>query len=418
MGIRKVIIKCRPRKYLRKEHKRLGKIIKASCVKKHQKTNKKRKTGEKRRKLKGKLVGDCGILLITLNSSGEKMPNPVAGRTVTRFGKTDRLGKLLSPHLHDFGHQETPSDPAPQTPSPIPGLHPAPRPLGIRPFRNTCFLNSAVMLMKNIPGLQFQSEDFKTLYETSPELIDETMVKKGAAKCPAMRYGRQEDSMELVIRMTEDVINKEKFLAKNGIKFHIQKHQKCYPLLSYIDEMNKTRAGPLAESIRITGVEERLYRTIQEIITGISYENEGITIDYGSSEFSPMDFIEHSGIKLTLEDLYQENGNSWMIPSCTKQYFEPVSEYIIVHLDTIDTTRGIKANTRIHDILADLVFTSGGYKPISFVTHVGNMNAGHYINYSLTSGKWYEFDDGLVTDMQDGEFKFRGTPSYLLYRRF
>lgn len=276
------------------------------------------------------------------------------------------------------------------------------------------------MLMKNIPGLQFKTEELRILYETSPENITEDMVRKVVGTCKAMRYGRQEDSMELVMTMIGDLRNKEKLSINGGIKFFLERNNRCLPLLSYIDDSHKIRTGPgwMSESIRITNIQEKRYQTVQEAMEQLGFDGRGSEYRFSDSWdfFSENDYIEEDGNPVTLRNIHEETG-SWSIPVCTKWVYNPESEYLIVDLSTVDIPNRRKIKAEFEDITRTLTFTTGGYTPISFVTHIGELSYGHYINYSLIDGVWYEFNDQTVSRLTDKP-EYYGTPYYVLYRRF
>jgi hypothetical protein len=288
-------------------------------------------------------------------------------------------------------------------------------PKGIKQFRNTCFANSAVMLMKKIPGLRFKSEGFRTIYETPAENITQDMMKNAVKTCPTLTYGCQEDSMELVMKMSEDVENKELFSVKWGDKFYLDRNGRCLPLLSDISEEVKTRPIQASESIRIYDIDPKRYSGVQEFFDMLKIENQGISIDYSDrGEFSVRDFVEEEGERVNLEDIHREGDGNWKFPSCTKPYYIPDSPYLIVYIDSVNLREKRKTEAEIENVLDPITFSSGAYSPISFVTHVGSLDCGHYINYSLMDGDWYEFNDQTVQPMR----RHQGTVSYLLYRRF
>lgn len=316
-------------------------------------------------------------------------------RMVNRTDKMGRLRKLLSPSLLDHDLR--------------------PQPKGIKRFRNTCFLNSAVILMKNIPGLVFKGEEFGNLYKTPPGDVSEEMGKRAVEKCPGMRYGRPEDSMELIMNMTEDVENKELFSVNWGDKFYLDRKGRRLPLLSDISEEVKARPMQPSGSIRIYDIEPKRYSGVQELFDLVKIENQGISIDYSDrSEFSVRDFVEEEGERMNLEDIHGECGGSWKFPSCTKPYYSPDAPYLIVYIDSVNLREKRKTEAEIENVLEPITFSSGAYSPISFVTHIGGLDYGHYINYSLVDGVWYEFNDQTVQPMG----RHHGTVSYLLYRRF
>lgn len=283
-------------------------------------------------------------------------------------------------------------------------------------------MNAAIMFIKNIPGLRFKTKDWSVLYESSPDTLDEEKIRRGVALCQYMRYGDQEDSMQVIRTMTDDVVDGSSFQIGNGLKFYIEMDGRCYPLLSCIDEMIKTRTMNKTDSIRITGIESRTYASVQEIVQLelAKMFDEGISVEFSPPEFSPEDFIEREGEKILLRDILRpaEGFPDRMVaPTCTKVFFEPESEYMILHMDTLTRLPPVKTETRIDKFFDRLVFTSGAYELISFVTHLGSTRAGHYINYSLIDGVWYEFNDSTVTEKGSSNFHYSGTPSYMLYRR-
>lgn len=289
---------------------------------------------------------------------------------------------------------------------------------GIKRFYNTCFINSAIMFLKNIPGLRFRTSSLERLYESPPERITEDMVRCAVSLCSGMEYGRQEDSMEFLMKMCEDVSNGDLFLVRSGIRFFLNLgNETPLPLLSDIDESSREWIRTKSESVLITGLKDGQYDSIQDTISGIEFDSDGPTIDYSDrTEFSPMDFVEDGmGNRINLEDIFRKYETTH-ISSCTKPVYLPDSEYVIVHLNIIDSISRRKLNVRFRHMERDLIFRTGGYKPISFTTHIGKLDVGHYINYSLKNGLWYEFDDDKVRKM--GRISgYVGTPYYVLYKR-
>jgi len=288
---------------------------------------------------------------------------------------------------------------------------------GIPGFNNTCFFNSAIMLIKQIPGLEFKTGIFERIYTTPPECISEDMVREALCRFPSMDYGRQHDSMEFVMGLCEDIINREKISVRCGIGFYLNKGDRKLPLLSRLNDTTVERINNTTESIWVTGLKNRVYYRVQDILEGMDFECDGYGIDYSDeSEFHPLDFVvEESGIRTPLSELFREAGSKTLLSS-TKPVFLPESEFVILNFHPFDPVTGRKLRFRIMDVRRNILFRTGRYTPISLVVHVGGINFGHYINYTLIGKDWFEFNDDSVRTVNFDSFQLE-TPYYILYKR-
>jgi hypothetical protein len=319
--------------------------------------------------------------------------------------------------------------PQPHVVNPPPQPHvvnPPPQPLsGIENYGNTCYHNAAVKLLKNIPGLIFNTMAFDRVYRTPEDKISEPMVRGVVDQCH-FRWREQNDAAEMIMLMLSDVVNRGSFEIPWELEHYIMYIKDCLPLYNGITHrIRSTQRPDRAYQYRLSNVENRVYTKIQEMMNVLQFsaggpgENE-IQTDFNDPEFSPaIDYVWKNGSKTPLRELMMEAGSS-KLPTCKREVYTPGSEYLIVTLDTIDFSTGTKkTNLRITDMDAPIRFPNGfSYTPVSMVCHLGStISSGHYMNYTMeNNGTWTLYDDSRVLRGLDAN-AIQGVPYVMLFRK-
>jgi len=300
---------------------------------------------------------------------------------------------------------------------------------GIRNYGNTCYLNAAMKLIKQIPQLKFPTPVFDLVYQTPEEKITEEMVWNLVRQCGFMKRF-QNDAVELTMKLLMDVTNKETFEItwelQHYLKITFDDREERVPLYNGVTHgLRFTPRPDKANQLRLVDLMDRPYDNVQEMLNEVHFSAGGpgdrtVQTDFTDSDYSPDDYIklDNDDERYCLRDLMLVVGSS-KLPSCKREIYQPSCEHLIVTLDAIDFgLRRKKNNLKVTNLGSPIRFENGiCYRPISVVCHLGSsISSGHYVNYTLENDTWRLFNDDRVTSLSTPG-AIQGTPYMILYKQ-
>jgi hypothetical protein len=294
--------------------------------------------------------------------------------------------------------------------------------MGIQNYGNTCYLGSSIQLIKQIPGMRFANPVFQLIYQTPEKDITEKMIWELVRQC-GLVPGVQNDAMEMVMKMLMDVGNKN-FEIVWEIQHYIKVEETPLPLYNAGNHKPRsTTRSDRAYQIRLSNLDDRVYRDIQEMLDEIHFSAGGpgdttILTDFNDPDYSPEDYISHNNARYTLRELMNIVGGT-KLPSCKREVYQPDCQYLLVTLDVIDyNLRRKRLNLKIENPVRIIRFESGvSYTPVSMICHMGaSISFGHYINYTTCETGWFMHNDERVLGPMNMN-KLIGDPYIILYMK-
>jgi uncharacterized protein (DUF1810 family) len=309
----------------------------------------------------------------------------------------------------------------------VPGMFPGPPPgvpgHGAHPvfafmqnFGNTCFASSAIVMLKQIPGLVFTERTVTTVYGTEYALITRQMINDLfiVASRGGNPYviGRQDDARGFIMHIIDfvpqdnrgsiELQHEELFAITHGVDMHqimradgteyIEHQRSINPIFVPIDRGNLRRP-----------VQELIDRMINfRPSNARRFETDGLYYMRGDDRININPQIEY----------HTSTADRFHTPKyfmCALNIFGHGGGDVV----------GNKYNATPDGILNNIRMNGRDYEPISIICHIGNqLGSGHYVNYVRGAEReWLRHDDGPRTITVTHGINFRDTPYVILYNR-
>ena len=315
---------------------------------------------------------------------------------------------------------------------------------GLQNFGNTCYINTAIQCLSNTPLLKefFFGDDIdrylkkKNLLTTelhklltgiyeenciiSPVSFFRSVKSIGRKQKYELNFSDQTDIQEFIIFIINELHEELKREVNITISGEIKnkEDQMAYDSMTGWKNYFKNNYSKIIELF---------YGQIVSRIKVVDKEIESLTYSPicvfslpipQTNDNSPISI--YRCFDLLTEDTLLDGDNKWKYDKDSQYYtanqsikiwkFPPV---FIIHLKRF-TNMGLKISSKIDFPVNDLNLQDYGvgyekfhskYELYAISNHIGNTNMGHYYAYCKNSddGKWYNFDDDSVTEMDESD---------------